>query len=182
LIVLADLVRSLNARGVPKRPCLQFHGNTERPGSLQGSKPFKKPKLPFTAPAISDVIDVFGPALGDKRAGVRQAGSLRPASRDLSGDARSGNANQIIHHSKQASNSKQSIRQDFLSCARPSSRVEPARQSTGFKRVRARTWPIAWSHLEASRQYLLFTMYQNRRETKVSRNLCFLARMTFCES
>ena len=36
-------------------------------------------------------------------------GSLRPASRDLSGDARSGNANQITQSMKQASKTKQSI-------------------------------------------------------------------------
>ena len=58
---------------------------------------------------MSDVIDVFGPAYYDKRAGVHQAGSIRPASRDLSGDARSGNANQIVQRLKQASNSKQSF-------------------------------------------------------------------------
>jgi hypothetical protein len=37
---------------------------------------------------------------------------------------------------------------------------------------------MTWLHLEASRQYLLFTMYQNRRETEASRNLVFLQRMT----
>lgn len=29
-----------------------------------------------------------------------------------------------------------------------------------------------WSHLEASRQYLLFTMYQNRHATEATCNLC----------
>ena len=67
--------------------------STERPGSLQGSKPFKKPELPFTALARSDVIDVFGPALCEECAGTPQARSLRPASRDLSDGARSGNTN-----------------------------------------------------------------------------------------
>ena len=52
-------------------------GNTERPGSLQGSRPVKKPELPFTALARSDVINVFGPCLHDKRAGVHQAWVLK---------------------------------------------------------------------------------------------------------
>jgi len=51
--------------------------STERPGPLQGSRPFKKPELPFTALARSDVIDVFGPCLSDKRAGVHQAWVLK---------------------------------------------------------------------------------------------------------
>jgi len=63
LIVLANLVRSLALAGCQNDPAHHFMESTERPGPLQGSKPFKKPKLPFTAPVISDVIDVFGPAL-----------------------------------------------------------------------------------------------------------------------
>jgi hypothetical protein len=79
LIVLADLVRSLALAGCQNDPASRSRmiGSTEWPGSLQGSKPFKKPELPFTALARSDVIDVFGPCLSDERAGVHQAWVLK---------------------------------------------------------------------------------------------------------
>jgi hypothetical protein len=75
LIVLANLVRSLALAGCQNNPASRsrVNGNTEWPGSLQGCEPLKKPELPFTALVTSDVIDVFGPCLLDKRAGVRQA-------------------------------------------------------------------------------------------------------------
>ncbi len=47
-------------------------------------------------------------------------GSLRPASRDLSGDARSGNANRTGPHSRQALSALRSFRQDFRSHSGPS--------------------------------------------------------------
>jgi hypothetical protein len=77
LIVLADLVRSLALAGCQTTLLTTEAVSTEWPGSLQGSKPFKKPGLPFTALARSDVIDVFGPCLSDERAGVHQAWVLK---------------------------------------------------------------------------------------------------------
>ena len=68
-----------------------------QPRSYQMSSTCSDPAYPINAPAF-----------------IRH-GSLRPASRDLSGDARSGNANQIAQCLKQASNSRQSIRQAILS-------------------------------------------------------------------
>ena len=116
LIVLANLVRSLIACGVPKRPCSPFSWKAPngpdpckdasrsknlsyllQPRSYQMSSTCSDPAYPINAPAF-----------------IRH-GSLRPASRDLSGDARSGNANQIVQCMKQASNSRQSIRQAILS-------------------------------------------------------------------
>lgn len=66
-------------------------------------------------------------------------GSLRPASRDLSGDARSGNANRTVPVKDRSPNQNNPFRQDFLSTSAPSSNLKPARQSKGFNRVRART-------------------------------------------
>ena len=62
---------------LPERSRFHFHANAEWPGPLQGSEPFKKPELPFTALAMSDVIDVFGPRLSDERAGAHQAWVLK---------------------------------------------------------------------------------------------------------
>jgi hypothetical protein len=98
-------------------------------------------------------------------------GSLRPASRDLSGGARSGNANQITPHMKQAST--QTIQLTGLSYLPPdprpiSSRLGNQRDSIGpgLEHDHLR------SHLEASRQNLLFTMYQNRHRAEAMCNLC----------
>ena len=85
---------------------------------------------------MSDVIDVFGPASGDECAGTRQARSLRPASRDLSDGARSGNTN------PQGRTKRTEVRKAW----RPSVRHAELALASG--------------------QNLLFTMYQNRQTTK----------------
>jgi hypothetical protein len=51
-------------------------------------------RLPFTIALSNNAIDVFDrPALLEPRRAVHLQPVLRPASRDLSGDARSGNTN-----------------------------------------------------------------------------------------
>ena len=66
-------------------------------------------------------------------------GSLRPASRDLSGDARSGNANRTAPRSRQASNMSRSFPTGLPISSVPSFHPRPARQGMELKRVRART-------------------------------------------
>ena len=66
-------------------------------------------------------------------------GSLRPASRDLSGDARSGNANRTAPRSRQALNMSRSFPTGLPISSAPSFHPRPARQGMDLKRVRART-------------------------------------------
>jgi len=52
--------------------------------------------LPFTTHPLNDAIDVFDLIPIRRHAGALQGQVLRPASRDLSGSARSGNAHQHV--------------------------------------------------------------------------------------
>ncbi len=113
------------------------------------------------------------PAFSTNAPAFVRHGSLRPASRDLSGGARSGNANQTTFEPGRTRIQRQPIRQDFLSP--PDPRSIPGRlgrewisNGSGLEHDRSLR-----SHLEASRQNLLFTMYQNRRRAEAMRNLHF---------
>ena len=68
--------------------------------------------------------------------------SLRPASRDLSGDARSGNANRTVPPPRQASIVSRSFPTGLPISSGPSFHPRPARLAMDLKRVRARTRPI----------------------------------------
>jgi hypothetical protein len=82
--------------------------STERPQPLQGSEPIKKPGRLLQPGHVGCHRRVRTLPYPMNAPAFIRHGSLRPASRDLSGGARSGNANQIIRHMKQASHHRQS--------------------------------------------------------------------------
>jgi hypothetical protein len=86
LLVWQTLSFSLALKGVP---------NITRTNPL-GLPPiiFHKPQLPFTTAVFLDAINVFDKVSIERTPVQFRASSLRPASRDLSGGARSGNTNQ----------------------------------------------------------------------------------------
>jgi len=83
---LANLVLLACARRGAKR-------NQEQPSRII-SDLFHKPQLPFTTVVFHDAINVFDKVSIERTPVQFRALSIRPASRDLSGDARSGNINQ----------------------------------------------------------------------------------------
>jgi hypothetical protein len=110
----------------PKNPCKdQDHSKNQgyllQPRPDQMSSTCSDPAYPMNAPAF-----------------IRH-GSLRPASRDLSGDARSGNANRTAPRSRQASNMSRSFPTGLPISSEPSFHPRPARLAMDLKRVRART-------------------------------------------
>lgn len=73
---LADLVRSLALAGCQTGPASTFVETPKGPYPCKDKNPSKNP-VAFYNQVMSDVIDVFGPCLLDKRAGVRQAWVLK---------------------------------------------------------------------------------------------------------
>lgn len=115
-------------------------------------------------PSQSDTIDVFDrPALLEPRRAVRLQPVLRPASRDLSGDARSGNTNQARTpegRSEEHPNNDHAHKTSFLPTSSPSS-ISGRLDHPWFHKDWARTSPTIFrpSSTPGSFQtYLLFTM------------------------
>ena len=115
-------------------------------------------------PSQSDAIDVFDrPALLEPRRAVRLQPVLRPASRDLSGDARSGNTNQARTpegRSEEHPNNDHAHKTSFLPTSSPSS-ISGRLDLPWFHKDWARTSPTIFrpSSTPGSFQtYLLFTM------------------------
>ena len=103
--------------GVPKRPKRQTE--VRRRDVRMSKKSFDfLDKLSGPAKMSSTCSD---PAFSTNAPAFVRHGSLRPASRDLSGDARSGNANQTVFEPGRTRIQKQPIRQDFLSPPDPRS-------------------------------------------------------------
>jgi len=100
------------ACGVPKRPCFQITSDWKhrKARTLARIRTIQKTRVTFNNPGhirCHRRVRTL-PYMTSAPALIRH-GFLRPASRDLSGDARSGNANRIPLWSKQASNIRQSF-------------------------------------------------------------------------
>ena len=108
-------------------------------------------RLPFTAPSNPDAIDVFDMSFSAGTPVHREVISLRPASRDLSGDARSGNIHQhAVRRRPKPSNNKHALSNKLptylqsLVCvgsARPSTALTgPGSDAAGNLSITVNTW------------------------------------------
>lgn len=172
LVVLTNLPSPQSGQGCQNDPAHHRSGKHRKAPTLARIRTHQKTRPPFTTRSCRMSSTCSDPAYEMNAPALIKHGSLRPASRDLSGGARSGNANQITRHMKQASCTDNPA--DRLSYLPPdprpiSSRLGNQRDSIGPGLEHDRGLR---SHLEASRQNLLFTMYQNRRRAEAMRNLC----------